>query len=313
MKNIFLFAAAAMVSLSSCVQTEDVYTGGLNEIGFKSAVSRAVVEGTTFTGSMTVAAAWDAEGDGTFVQYFAPTEFVDASGIWSGNPSRYWPNAGIMDFIAHYPHSGSFAAPITGDKLVGYTVTGIQNKEKQDDVLYSDVLRCKCPQSATQALKFHHAMTLLQVNFATTLTNTNDVVIIKSATVNDVVFDGDLAVTGEAGTGSKAVWSNHGAATNYTFAGIATDYDLEGTVNPEKASTPLLILPSKTGEKQTQMTIVYWQNDHELTKVVPLKSYGAWEMGKKYIYNFTITANEIQFTVSVDDWNDSLVNNGVTI
>ena len=64
MKKIFLFATAAMVSLSSCVQTDEVYTGGVQEIGFKSGVTRAAVVGDKLPAgsAINVAGVWDADG-----------------------------------------------------------------------------------------------------------------------------------------------------------------------------------------------------------------------------------------------------------
>ena len=319
MKKIFLFAAAAMVSLSSCVQTEDVYTGGVREIGFKSAVVRGAIESSTFTGSMNVAAAWDADGETAtkgYVEYFAPTKFTDKenTNVWSGEPARYWPNVGNMQFLAHFPYNETFNVTYangTNGAITGYTATVDGNETAQDDVLFSDLLTCECAPAAQQSLKFNHAMTLLQVNFATTLTNENDVVKVKSVTVHDVVFDGKLTVT--AAATSTAAWSNHSTATNYTFGGINTSYDLEGVFHEDQASTPLLILPSKTGETQTKMTVVFELNGHEMTKEAVLSANGAWEMGKKYIYNFTITANQILFDVEVDSWTVVTTTPGITI
>ena len=326
MKKIFLFAAAAMVSLSSCVQTEDVYTGGVREIGFKSAVVRDAIETTTFTGSMNVAAAWDADGEATtknYVEYFTPTKFTDKNknNVWSGEPARYWPNVGKMQFLAHFPYNETFVVAY-GDKgaITGYTATVTGNKDAQNDVLYSNVHECNCAPQAQQPLLFHHAMTLLQVNFATNLPNTTEaknVVKIKEVTVYDVRFDGKLNVTGAANTKSSAEWSDHGDKTNYTFLNIDPDYELGATVNPDKASTPLLILPSKTDEKQTKMTVVFELNGHEMTKTVEFNAgdngYGDWKMGYKYIYNFTISANEILFDVEVDNWTVETITPGITI
>lgn len=305
MKKIFLFAAAAMVSLSSCVQTDEVYTGGVQEIGFKSGVTRAAVDGTTLPAgsAITVAGVWDAESDDSYVEYFAPTKFVDASGIYSGQPARYWPNAGKMQFIGYYPNGvGAFTADYTGDKLAGYKVTGIDNSDltKQNDILYSDLCQVNAAPAATQALLFHHALALLQVNFQTSLT-TEDVRIV-SATVADVVLGGDLTVT--AGNPSTAAWSNTLTAIDHTFANVTTE-KLTNSANTN--ATPLLVVPAAA---QTEMTIVYTLNGHQMTKVVPLATYGKWDAGNKYIYNFSIGANEIQFTCQVDPWTDVVVSGG---
>ena len=68
--------------------------------------------------------------------------------------------------------------------------------------------------------------------------------------------------------------------------------------------------PWVVGVTETEMTIVYTLNGHEMTKNVPLATYGAWDAGNKYIYNFSIGANEIQFTCEVDPWTDVVVSGG---
>ena len=302
MKKIFLFAAAAMVSLSSCVQTNEVYTGGVQEIGFKSGVTRAAVDGTELPAgsAITVAGVWDAESDDTYVQYFEPTKFVDASGTYSGEPARYWPNTGKMQFIGYYPYGvGSFEANYTGNVLAGYEVTGIDGAA-QNDILFSDLCQVATVPAATQGLFFRHALALLQVNFQTSLTD--EVVKIVSATVADVVLGGDLTVT--AGDPSTIAWSNPSAAIDHTFANVTTAA-LTDSANTN--ATPLLVVPAAA---QTEMTIVYTLNGHQMTKVVPLAAYGAWAAGNKYIYNFSIGANEIQFTCEVDPWTDVVVSGG---
>ncbi len=302
MKKIFLFAAAAMVSLSSCVQTNEVYTGGVQEIGFKSGVTRAVVDGAALPAgsAINVAGVWDAEGDDTYVEYFVPTKFVDDANVYSGEPARYWPNTGKMQFIGYYPYGvGTFAADYTGDVLAGYKVTGIDGAA-QNDILYSDLCQVDAVPAATQALFFRHALALLQVNFQTSLT-TEEVKIV-SATVADVVLGGDLTVT--AGSPSTAAWSNTSTAIDHTFANVTTAA-LTDSANTD--ATPLLVVPAAT---QTEMTIVYTLNGHQMTKVVPLATYGAWDAGNKYVYNFSIGANEIQFTCEVKPWDTVTVSGG---
>ena len=316
MKKIFLFAAAAMVSLSSCVQTNEVYTGGVQEIGFKSAVTKAAIETATFDGSMTVAAAWDqAATPGVYKQYFAPYKFTGtATTPWAGDPdAKYWPNAGNMQFIACYPYGiGTFAETIDATAgITGYTVTGIDNSDltKQNDVLFSDLHTVEAPQTSAQALAFHHALALLKVNFATA--NTSEEVIVKSATVHNVVLGGKLTVT--AAATSTAEWAGTTATPNALFQNVDTTNPLTATADED--ATAMLVVPGE----QTSMTIVYTFNGHEMTKTVDLTKLDGddtdvdtWDMGKKYIYNFTISANEIKFTCTVDTWTD-VVSGGITI
>ena len=107
MKKIFLFAAAAMVSLSSCVQTSEVYTGKLQEMGFKSAVTRGIIQtNDDMTYPISVTAVWDDAQDGNYASYFENGKFVYDAGteLWKGEPARYWPTSGDMQFIGLCPY-----------------------------------------------------------------------------------------------------------------------------------------------------------------------------------------------------------------
>ena len=103
MKKIFLFAAAAMVSLSSCVKTSEVYTGELQEMGFKSAVTRGIIQSNDdMVYPIAVTSVWDDTKDGNFAGYFENAKFVYDEGteLWKGEPARYWPTSGNK--LAHH-------------------------------------------------------------------------------------------------------------------------------------------------------------------------------------------------------------------
>ena len=85
-------AAAVMVSLSSCVKTNEVYTGQMQEMGFKSAVTRGVIQSNAdMTYPIAVTSVWDNPSDasGNYVVYFEGAKFVyDASTtLWKGDPA----------------------------------------------------------------------------------------------------------------------------------------------------------------------------------------------------------------------------------
>jgi len=156
MKKIFLFAAAAMVSLSSCVQTEEVYTGKLNEMGFKSAVTRGIIQSNDdMTYPIAVTAVWDDTQNGEFASYFEKAKFVydESSSLWKGEPARYWPTSGDMQFLAlcPYPISDVVHTYKTNgelEKLVWGTIEN--NLMDQHDVLFSDLLCVDAPQTSAQ-------------------------------------------------------------------------------------------------------------------------------------------------------------------
>lgn len=309
MKKMFLFAAAAMVSLSSCVQTEEVYTGQLNEMGFKSAVTRGVIQTQDdFTYPIAVTAVWDDVKDGNYASYFENGKFVYDAGteLWKGEPARYWPTSGNMQFLAVSP------CPVNTDlvtsyktngeieKLVWGTMSAIDNNIKdQHDVLFSDLLSVEAPQTSAQPLLFHHAYAQLNVTFKKT--DSAATVIVQNVAVQGVNLSGILTITPAAGGTSTAGWQPGLTVSRYFLPENATGVE-NGTLDAtlEAATTfapqPVLVIPAA----QTKIVIEYTIDGHEHTYTHTLT--GNWEMGHKYTYNYTINVNEIIFDCTVEDW-----------
>ena len=309
MKKIFLFAAAAMVSLSSCVQTDEVYTGKLNEMGFKSAVTRGIIQtNDDMTYPIAVTAVWDDTQNGEFDSYFENATFVydEGTSLWKGAPARYWPTSGDMQFLAVSPN------PVNSELVPSYKTNGeiekfvwggssaIDNNIKnQHDVLFSDLLSVEAPQTAAQPLLFHHAYAQLNVTFKKT--DSAAAVIVKSVAVKGVNLSGILTVTPAVGTKSTAEWQSGLTVSRYFLPESATgveDGTLDATLEAATpfAPQPVLVIPSA----QTKIVIKYTIDGHEHTYTHTLT--GNWEMGYKYTYNYTINVNEIIFDCTVEDW-----------
>ena len=304
MKKIFLFAVAAMVSLSSCVQTTEVYTGKLQEMGFKSAVTRGIIQSNAdMTYPISVSAVWDNPTAGKFVEYFSNHEFVLSDGVWKGNPAKYWPTSGDMQFLAYCPY------PVKAKVTNSYNVDGTfasstfgtvdNNIMDQHDVLYSDLLAVAAPQTETQPLLFHHAYAQLNVTFKKT--NSAAEVVIKSVSAEDVNLTGILTVTPVVGGRSTAEWQAGLPVSRFFLDADAIGVedgalDVVLTADNTFAPKPLLVVPSA----QKEFVIVYTIDGVEHTYTHTLT--GEWEMGHKYTYNYTINVNEIIFDCTVEDW-----------
>ena len=308
MKKIFLFAAAAMVSLSSCVQTEEVYTGKMQEMGFKSAVTRNVIQSNDdMTYPIAVSSVWDNPSDasGDFVVYFENAKFVHdvSTSLWKGDPAKYWPTSGDMHFLALCPYPVN--ATITNNYNVDGTFKNVvfgtidNNLKDQHDVLFSDILSVEAPQTSAQPLLFHHAYAQLNVTFKKT--DSAAAVVVKSVTANDVNLTGALTVTPVIGGTSTATWQK-GMGINRYFLPVDAPSVEAGTLDAVLAASdayspsPVLVVPSA----QTSFTIVYTIDGVEHTYKHVLT--GEWQMGYKYTYNYTINVNEIIFDCTVEDW-----------
>ena len=306
MKKIFLFDAAAMVSLSSCVQTSEVYTGKLQEMGFKSAVTRAIIQSNDdMTYPIAVSAVWDDTKSGDFAKYFENGKFVYDAGteLWKGEPARYWPTSGDMQFIGFCPY------PVSSELVNTYKTSGEiekvtwgtidNNLMDQHDVLFSDLLSVEAPQTSAQPLLFHHAYAQLNVTFKKT--DSAAAVIVKNVSVKDVNLSGILTVTPAVGAKSTATWQAGLPISRYFLPEAATGVE-NGTLDAVlEAATPfapqpVLVIPGA----QTRIVIEYTIDGHAHTYTHTLS--GNWEMGYKYTYNYTINVNEIIFDCTVEDW-----------
>ena len=319
MKKIFLFAAAAMVSLSSCVQTDEIYTGKSNEMGFKSAVTRGIIQtNDDMTYPIAVTAVWDDTKNGEFASYFEKAQFVYDAGteLWKGNPARYWPTSGNMQFLGLCPYPISTVThtyKTTGEleKVVWGTIEN--NLMDQHDVLFSDLLCVEAPQTSAQPLLFHHAYAQLNVTFKKT--DSAAEVIIKSVKVNNVHINGILTVTPAVGSASTAEWQVGLPVPRFFLPEAPTGVEngtLDAVLNANTAfaPTPILVIPGA----QTEIIIEYIIDGHDHTYTANLS--GDWLMGYKYTYNFIINVNEIMFNCAVDEWKDGTIggnNNNTTI
>ena len=308
MKKIFLFAAAAMVSLSSCVQTDEIYTGKSNEMGFKSAVTRGIIQtNEDMTYPIAVTAVWDDTQNGEFASYFEKAKFVYDAGteLWKGEPARYWPTSGDMQFLGLCPYpvnttiTPSYKTNGEIEKIVWGTIDN--NLMDQHDVLFSDLLSVEAPQTSAQPLLFHHAYAQLNVTFKKT--DSAAAVIVKNVAVKDVNLSGILTVTPVVGGTSTAEWQAGLPLSRYFLPESTTGVE-NGTLDAVlEAATPfapqpVLVIPGA----QTRIVIEYTIDGHAHTYTHDLSSNGDWEMGHKYTYNYTINVNEIIFDCTVEDW-----------
>ena len=304
MKKMFFFAVATMALLSSCVQSEVVYTGGQVEMGFKSAVTRGIIQSNDdMTYPISVSAVWENPAAGKYVEYFSNHEFVLNDGLWKGNPAKYWPTSGNMQFLAYCPY------PVKAKVTNTYNVDGTfasstfgtvdNNIMDQHDVLFSDLLAVSAPQTSAQPLLFHHAYA--QLNVAFKKTDSAAEVIIKSVSAEDVNLTGILTVTPVVGGTSTAVWQAGLPVSRFFLDADAIgveDGALDAILTADTAFSPkpLLVVPSA----QKEFVIVYTIDGVEHTYTHTLE--GNWNMGHKYTYIYTINVNEIIFDCTVENW-----------
>lgn len=298
MKKMMFLAAVAVVALSGCVKSESVDLGGKQAIAFEAfneVSARGPIEGTAYPddGEFKVFAIHSSAS----TAYFEPTTFADGDSDdeWSGTPARYWPTFGTLDFAAYHPASLLGSATYGTGVINSVAVTlADNNKADQDDVMFSNLVNdADCTSHATQTIVFNHALAQIEVHVVTTEPNLFEV---TNLTLNNTIQDGTLTFTPAAT--STADWTTKGSADNdMAIVSAATPVTTSAT---EIAS--VLVVPSA----QTSLDLQYTIGDTPMTHpTIDLSGNGSWEMGKKYIYTITFSANEIKFTPEVVDWTDS--------
>ena len=288
-------------------------------MGFKSAVTRGIIQSNDdMVYPIAVTAVWDDAKDGSFASYFETAKFVYDEGteLWKGEPARYWPTSGDMQFIGlcPYPTKSDLATSYKTngeiEKVVWGGTSAIDNNIKdQHDVLFSDLLSVTAPQTSAQSLLFHHAYA--QLNVAFQKTDSAAAVILKSVKVNDVYMNGKLSVTPAVGGPSTAEWTVGLPVPRFFLPANPTSVEsgtLDATLEAVTpfAPTPVLVIPSE----QTEIIIEYSIDGHDHTYTKTLS--GNWEMGYKYTYNFTVNVNEIIFDPTVEEWKTPIVDGGST-
>lgn len=308
MKKLFVLSCVALATLASCSKSEDIEAPqAQKEIAFNVATdkSRAPIEDDEFptTLSMYVSAYNSVSG-----KYFSGVAFSKDGDTWKAG--KYWPVNGVTSFLTYAATSDvtSFN-PTWGEKYadkVEFTLNeGFYNRSESGTTPYIDLLYASGEQKAEKnyssvSMKFQHtgAWVVFNVQLASALTDAT--VTLNSFQLAKLFNGGKVVVDNTTYAGAKASWDFTGVA--------AADYGVESfTASKELSATPYefgAIIPE---QNQTAIKFRYTLSGDNITDQVvdyefPLNRFDKWEMGKKYVYNITITFEEIEIAPSVTDW-----------
>lgn len=315
MKKLFVLSCVALATLASCSKSEDIEAPqAQKEIAFSVATdkSRAPIEGTSFAdGQKIYVSAYNSVSG----KYFSGVEFIkDASGTtWKAG--QYWPVNGVTSFLA-YAATGVVAAT-WGDKYadkVEFTLNdGFYNSSEPDKTPYIDLLYASGEQAKEKdynevSMTFKHtgAWVVFNVKLASALTDAK--VTLNSFQLANLFKGGKVVVDNTTYAGAKASWDFTGVtAADYgvesftasTVLSSTTDYTF-GAIIPEQNQTAIKFNYTLSSTASTGAEF----DDQIVNFEYPLSRFNKWEMGKKYVYNITITFEEIEIAPSVTDWGD---------
>ena len=338
MKKVLFAAFAALILMSSCSNIDDVsFTPQRTseQISFNlgdKAVTRStqsVVTGTSLPeGSFFGAYGYVKESTDVDAGYIMINGKYDNTG--SSSTPYYWPisddNSDVfVNFVAYYPWTDDAGVvslnQTTGDFTYHVTADGLVNDDCTDVLIA--VAANQSPESSNNRgtldvngnvpLTFKHALSLVQFQG-------KKADYVESVTISEIKFSSALSTEGDIVINTKnnptiadMVVTNKTNPQTYNFAAqnndLTDDYQVLSTamVIPQDVPAAVTIkfditLVGDGGHieyrnRTITRTITSGNDDNNNTYDVT-----TFAAGHKYIYRYYVTADDVNFSITVDDW-----------
>lgn len=256
---------------------------------------------------------WPINGVTSFLAYaFNPakgdqtTSVMDEDkAVWGNSNTDNWAKKVTFDLS-----TGSLCyKPVASD---GTEVSDVTNATPYVDLLYAngDQKAEKDYTAVPMVFKHSGAWIVFNVSIGTGLNTSNAKLTLNNFWLSKIYTGGTLTIDNSSYAGAKASWDFTGVtAVDYKVESfpqvngedmtkglaLTTTNQTFGVIIPEQAQTAIKFkyTLSSTNSAFTAQTAEY---------ECPLSRFDKWEMGKKYVYNITISFQEITITPSVTDW-----------
>ncbi len=247
--------------------------------------------------------AWMEPESGESKEYFRNEEFSETGdGLWRRDPAAYWPLASKLDFLAYSTTLAPSATALSwdADRTTDGFVLYADRRFTQDDILYGGLTARTQRGAAPTSLVLAHAQAWLQFNVRS---SEDGVVTLDAIEVTGLYTDGELVVRRDAGrdAGAAASWD----FARSTAAATVVD-DVHGTLGTE-----LLTEPCRFDMLVPQQPMRAFRVRYRLPGVSIRLSYlfempeaTWWLMGRKYVYDITVSPREVTVTPTVTEWNE---------
>lgn len=312
MKKLFVLSCVALATLASCSKSEDIEAPqAQKEIAFNVATdkSRAPIGGTSFADAQKI---YVSAYNSVSGNYFSGVEFSKAGDTWKAG--KYWPVNGVTSFLAYAATSDVTSFNPTwgakyADNVVFDIASGFYKAETGTTTPYIDLLYASGEQKAEKdyssvSMTFKHtgAWVVFNVKLASDLTDSK--VTLNTFQLANLFNGGKVVVDNTTYAGAKASWDFTGVRAadygveSFTAKDLSAENYTFGAIIPEQNQTAIKFNYTLSSTASTGAAFDAQTVDFEY----PLSRFDKWEMGKKYVYNITITFNEIEIKPSVTDW-----------
>ena len=247
---------------------------------------------------------------------------------WHADPEPiYWPFSSVqVDFLALALKPAAYTALTTapgtlafneasqGGAAGGVTISGWDTYANQYDVMYAVSNGQSVGGSTAGTIPLTFAHTMAVVGFTANSTTTSGVFTIKTLTMNDLGFKGNLVIDNTT-TELKLDWTvpddaAHRGAKSLHKLDDATSDELNFSV-PGPGETPctmhLLVIPQPSRSLTMTYHVAGSLDGLYLPVTLPLPRLN-WKAGYRYIYHLKFSPTEILVDgVTVTDWNGAPV------
>ena len=259
-----------------------------------------------------------------------------------GTYKFYWPKNGSLTFLNYYPVE---IAPLVTIGSKGLTITDyVVADDNQHDILFSDRLYNKVKTDETAGTNyngiqfdFHHALSAILFTVKKGGDYSGTTLKLHNIKLNNVANTGTFSQNLDDASGkltnlptifssnesaTPAAWAVSGSHTykikgtddlNYTLTDDAYYTCNNSTVAPDYVSdfrkADWILLPQQLDVTTPVELEINYSIQHagyeELMQVHKVNLTGFWEIGKRYIYNITISLDPITLAPSVAVWVDA--------
>lgn len=310
MKKFYVFAAVAIAALASCTKSEVVYNQGPQEIGFRQ-FTGAMTKADPSTSPLLTTTSMGVFSylNGTETEYFknAEFEYKSATTKWGGKTPYYWPLKDHLDFVLYAPYQSTgvtYTHSSTSSNILNVTIAD-NSGEPQTDYLYGKKFYANTAKPATPSdgvpVVLKHALSKVTI---AAKANAASIFKVTSIKLMQTIQKGSYTVTytteGTDFTSVVTGSTDENAKKDMEYVSPESAWDLTADFSEVKTASKLVV-PSN----QTSIVLTYTMAGNEaveLTATVDLS--GTWETGKHYTYNLTLTADEILFVPTVQDWDN---------
>lgn len=338
----FLIIASAVAVAAGCAKVTTVDTDGPKEIAFEAYNYAATkvplnqVSGLDEDYDMPVHAIYRTGSDQnySYTAYFDDAAgyatFTHDNNIWSGN--KYWPSNGELSFNAITPAKvgedevlSSVQFSYTDNNNSNNAITNITATMSDNSSVQADVMVAQTSsfqnQKGTQnnvSMTFKHALAQVVV---TAKANEDNLVTINSITLKGTKQSGKLTAE-PTNSDVKFTWVDIEQQTTPEMKYNVSETGDALTTEP-KTYTGILVRPETALGNNHQLVVEYTiKGSVKQTYTIDLSSIktantddatiSKWEEGKKYIYNLTVSPEEIKIDPTVSDWTSDDTTTGNT-